>query len=145
MMAEDYAFSAEDLNREFADELGPGEEWTQEDLEEIKIEGLPSSRPSFPLVTFVFAVLIDTVKLCSFGFLGIITAILGFILVRVYLFGKMGFIKRFVYQKTIVVVVKNIIPFVGAFLGSWSWFILRVHSKNYKRINQIIMALEKLA
>lgn len=144
-MAEDYAFGVDELNRELADELGFGEEFTDEDLEEIKIEGLPSSRPSFPLVTFVFAVLIDTVKLFSLGFLGVITAVLGFIVVRVYLFGKMGFIKRYAYRKTLAAVVKNIIPIFGAFLGSWSWFILRVHSKNYKRINQIIMALEKLA
>lgn len=144
-MAQDYAFSAEELNREFADELESGEEWTQEDVEEIKIEGLPSSKPSFPLVTFVFAVLIDTVKLFSLGFLGIIAGIFGFILVRVYLIGKYGFIKRWMWKRVLIKAGISSIPIVGAFLASWSWFILRAHSKNYKRINQIIMALEKLA
>ena len=103
-----------------------------------------SRQPSFPIITLTFAVLIDAIKLISGGFLGILAAILGFILVRVYLFGKMGFIKRFVYRKVVAAAVKNVIPVVGAFLGSWTWLIFRAHGKQKKRANQILTAVEKL-
>jgi multisubunit Na+/H+ antiporter MnhG subunit len=142
-MAENYTFGADELNRELADELEPGEEFTDDDVEELEIEGVPE-RPSFPLVTFIFAILLDTGKLFSGGFLGIIFGILGSILVRVYLIGKMGFIKRYFYKKTVAAAAKNVIPILGAFLGSWTWFVFRAHSKNWKRIDQILTAIERL-
>lgn len=142
-MPNQYPFELSDLNKELEDEIEPGEELNEEDFEEINAEGVPD-RPSFPATVFVLAILIDIIKLVSFGFLGMLTAILGFIIIRVYLFGKMSFIKRYVYKKFIAAAVKNVIPIVGAFLGSWTWFILRAHSKNYKRIDQIITAVEKL-
>lgn len=141
-------FTAENLNREFANELSPDEEFDEEEIEDIKAEGVPPERPSFPLITFIFAVLLDVLKplvqIFSLGLLGIVISILGFILTRIYLIGKIGGIKRFIWKNTIVTAVKGSIPFLGAFLGSWSYFILRAHSKNYKRIDQILTFIEKL-
>lgn len=140
-------FTAENLNREFANELSPGEEFDEEEIEDIKAEGVPPERPSFPLITFIFAVLLDVLKplahIFSLGLLGTVISILGFILTRIYLIGKISSIKRYIWKKTIVTAMKSCIPVLGAFLGSWSYFILRAHSKNYKRIDQILTFIEK--
>ncbi len=143
-MAEDYPFGLEELNKEMGDELEPGEELSDEDFEEIKIEGLPSGRPSFPLITFTSSALIDVFNIFTLGFLGIITGVIAIIIIRIYLIGKYGFIKRWVWKRAMMRLGVKSIPVLGPFLLSWSFFVLRAHSKNYKRIDQILTAAEKL-
>ena len=143
-MADEFSFSAEDLNQELEDELNSGEEFSAEDVEELKIEGVPKHRPSFPLVTFASAVLIDTVNIFTGGFVGIITGIIAFILVRIYLIGKYGSIKRWIWRRALIRLGVKSIPVLGALLLSWSWFVWRAHAKNYKRIDQVLRAVEQL-
>ncbi len=142
-MPQEYPFGFEDLNKELEDELEPGEEFTQEDWDEIEIRGVPK-RPSFPFLTFVFAVLLDVVNLFGLGFLGIITGIIAIVMVRMYLIGKYNFIKRWMWKKALLRLGIKSIPILGPFLLSWSFFILRAHSKNYERIDKILTAIEKL-
>jgi type IV secretory pathway TrbL component len=141
-MENEYPFQLQDLNRELESEIEEGDEIDEEDFEEIKRKA--PEPPSFPIATVILALLIDTVKLFTFGFLGIVTALAGFILVRIYLMGKMSFMKRFLYRKTVVAAAKNLIPVVGAFLGSWTWLILRAYGKQKERTGQIIDAVERL-
>lgn len=141
-MENEYSFQLEDLNRELEDEVEEGDELDEEDFEEIKRK-IPEE-PSFPIATFILALLIDIFKLFTFGFLGIVTALAGHILIRIYLLGKMGFMKRLLYRMFIVTAAKNLIFVLGAFLGSWSWLILRAHGMQKKRTAKIITAIEKL-
>jgi hypothetical protein len=141
-MPQDHSFNINSLKEELGNEFEPGEEFEEEDFEEIRIEGVPE-KPSFPIIIFIFAVIIDLFKLLSLGFFGPILFIFGWILVRVYLQGKISFIKRYVWKKALAHSIKNIFPLVSAFLGSWSYFIFRAHSKNYQRIDQILRAIEK--
>lgn len=141
-MENEYPFQLEDLNRALEEETEEGDELDEEDFEEIKNK--TPEEPSFPVATVILALLIDTVKLFTFGFLGIVTALAGFILIKVYIFGKMGFMKRFLYRRRIVAAAKNLIPVLGAFLGSWTWLILRAYGKEKERTAKIIDAVERL-
>ncbi|TSC75916.1 MAG: hypothetical protein G01um101430_86 [Parcubacteria group bacterium Gr01-1014_30] len=136
-------FGLEELNEELSDVTEPGEELFEDDFDQIKTEGLPD-HPHFPAGTFGFAVFADAVKVASLGWLGILAAIIGLITIRMYLRGKYGFLKRYVWKRALLKAGISSIPFLGAFLASWSWFVFRAHSKNWKRIDQILTSVEKL-
>jgi hypothetical protein len=141
-MPEDYPFSVEELNQELADELGPGEELQIEDFEEIKIEGLPE-RPSFPIMVFILAVLKDFTDLLSFGLLGVLTNIIAWIAIRMYLFRKVGFIKRWLYKRYVFTLILEFIPFISM-IPQWTIFVLRGYAKEKKRVDEVLTAVERL-
>lgn len=143
-MANQNSFSREELNQELANDSELGVEGLdEEDFETIEIEGVPE-RPGFPTITFIFAIILDLVKIISLGFFGWLASLLGFILVRVYLIGKMSFLKRRMRRKFAAQAFKGSIPILSIFLGSWTFFVLRAHAKNYQKIDKIISTVEKL-
>lgn len=139
-----FPFGLEELNQELANATEHGEELDENDFDQIKTDGLPD-RPGFPAVTFVFAVLSDLGTILSGGFLGIVFSAIMLITIWIYLFGKYGGIKRWMWKKAVARFGLKSIPVLGPFLLTWSYFVLRAHSKNYKRIEQILGAVERLA
>lgn len=140
-MANQYPFELSDLNKELEDEFEPGEELEEEDFEEIKTE--TPNRPSFPIITLTFAISKDFIDLVSLGLLGTFTNIIAWLVIRFYLLGKMGFMKRYLYKKYIFTLILEYLPFVNM-IPQWTIFVLRAHATEYKKINQILTAIEKL-
>lgn len=138
-----FPFGLEELNQELAGVTEPGDELDENDFGQIQAEGLPD-RPNFPVVVFVFAVLADLGTVLTAGFLGIVFSAVMLITLWIYLFGKYGGIKRWVWKRAVARLGLKSIPVLGPFLLTWSFFVLRAHSKNYKRIDQILTSVEKL-
>ena len=140
-MPNQYPFGLSDLNKELEEEFEPGEELEEEDFEEIKTE-IPK-RPSFPTITLIFAILKDFGDLVTLGILGTITNIIAWIVIRLYLFKKVGFIKRALYRQYIFALILEFIPFINM-IPQWTIFVLRAYAKEHKKIDQILTAIEKL-
>jgi hypothetical protein len=141
-MAEKNSFSREEFNKELIN-LGAEEDIEEDDFDDVKTQGVPE-KPNFPTTIFIFAVILDVFTIASLGLLGWVTIPLGILLVRVYLLGKMSFSKKLAWKKVVAVCRKKAFPLLSAFLGSWAFFILRAHAKNYERIDQIISVVEKI-
>jgi len=136
-----YNFGVEELNNELGDEL-EGEEFTNEDFEELKVEGLPK-KSSFPVMVLTLAVLKDFFDLVSLGLLGILTNIIVWIAIRIYLLKKVGFIKRWLYKKYIFTIILEFIPFVSM-IPQWTFFVLRAYAKENKHVDAVLEAVERL-
>lgn len=137
-----YPFELSDLNKELEDEWGPGEELDEDDFDELKTEGV-SKKPSFPVLTFGFALIKDFVDIVSLGTLGIFLNIIAWIVIRMYLFKKMGFMKRYLYKKYIFTLILEYIPFISM-IPQWTIFVLRAHAAEHKKIDQILTSIENL-
>lgn len=138
-MAEQYPFGLSELNKELGWE---GEEALAEnDIEEIKAN-LPQ-RPSFPIFTFFCALLKDFIDIASLGILGIFTNIIIWIVISVYLWGKVGFVKKLLYRRIIFVIILEFIPFINM-IPQWSVFVLRGYFGERKKVNQVLEAIESL-
>ena len=142
-MAERYPFKLSDLNRALEEDgfIEPGEELEEEDFEELQVK--TPKRPSFPVVILTLAVMKDLTDILSAGFLGSFTNIIAIIAIRIWLLGKMGFIKRYLYKRYLFAFILEFVPFVNA-VPQWTIFVLRGHAKEYKRINQILTKVEEL-
>ena len=116
------------------------EELTEEDREEISARA--PKRPSFPVFIFSLAIFKDLGDLVSLGFLGLITNIFAAIAIRLWLMGKMGFIKRKLYKRMIIPFVLGFIPFANYIVPEWTVFVVRAHLQEYKKIDSILNAME---
>jgi len=136
----DHPFTLEDLNRELENVTPVGEELQQEDFEEIIAK--PPKRSSFPYFILTIAVLKDFFDLISLGFFGIILNIFAFIALRIWLLGKVGFMKRYLYRRYIFTLILEFIPFINM-IPQWTIFVLRGHAKENKKIDEILTVMEK--
>jgi len=140
-MSKEYPFNLSELNKELKDEFKMSEELEEEDFEELKVN-LPK-KPSFPVMTFCFALLKDFIDIVSLGIIGTIVNILAWIVISFYLFRKVSFIKRYLYRKFIFTLILEFIPFINM-IPQWTIFVLRAYAKEKKNIDQILTAIEKL-
>lgn len=144
-MPNQYPFSLSDLNNELEGEFEPGEELGEGDFEELKAN--PPKRPSFPVLTFCFALFIDFAFIISLfvslGILGSIINIIAWIVIRLYLFRKVGFIKRWLYRRFIFTLIVKFIPIING-VPQWTIFVLRARAMEHKKIDKILTAIEKL-
>lgn len=131
--------------KEFNNELrkmGDNDGLTQEDLDDIEIR--PPRRPHFPVFIFSLALLKDFGDVVSLGLLGTITNFLVSGIIWLWLIPKSSFIKKRLYKKIIFPVILEFIPFLDAFPAT-TFFVLRAHLMEYKKIDRIIKILEKIA
>lgn len=140
-MSNNYSFSLGELNKKLEDEFGFEEGLEEEDLEEMQAGELKQS--SFPTIPLAFAVLKDFVDLVSLGAIGTLINVLAWIVIRLYLFRKVGFIKKWLYRRYIFTLILEFIPFINC-IPQWTIFVLRAYATEKKRINQIFTAIEEL-
>lgn len=140
-MPNQYPFGVSELNKELKDELEIGEELGEEDFEEIRIN-LPT-RPSFPIHIFTLALIKDISDIYSVGLLGTFTNIIAMLVIRLWLFGKVGFIQKYLYKRFIFALILEFIPFINV-IPQWSFFVWKGHFKERKRIDKILESIAKL-
>ena len=140
-MQEEYSFELSDLNKELEGNFEIGEELEGEDFEELKVS--PPKRPSFPIFIFICAVAKDILDIISLGLLGTFTNIIVWIIIRLWLFRKVNFIQRMLYRRYVFAWIIEFIPFFN-WIPQWSIFVLRAHATEYKKIDQILTAIEGL-
>ena len=133
--------NADDFLSELNKELGVGEELTEEDL--IELENVPKKETPFPIFTLIFAILKDLIDFLTFGFIGTITNIVAWIVIRLYLFKKINFIKRFLYKRFILTYILEYVPFINIF-PFWTFFVLRAYATEKGKINQVLNTIEKI-
>ncbi len=136
-----YSFDVSDLNKELEDTFEPGEELEEEDFEELKVN--PPKTPSFPFFVFTIALIKDFVDLPTLGILGIFTNIFAWIVIRIYIFRKVNFVKRWMYRRYIFTFILEFIPFINM-IPQNTIFVLRAYAKEKKQINAVLEKLENL-
>jgi hypothetical protein len=140
-MPNQYPFELSDLNKELEGEFDPGEELDDEDFEEIKAE-LPK-RSSFPVRVFICALIKDLLDIASLGLLGTFFNIILWIIITKYLWGKIGFIKKWMYRRYIFTRILEFIPWINM-IPQNTIFVLRGYAKEKKQIDKVLTAIEKL-
>lgn len=144
-MAQVFNFNVNDLNRELEYEMEPGQELEEEDFEEIKAS-VPQ-KTTFPTGVFLVAVAKDFIDIFSviftFGLLGTIVNIFAWIILRLWLMGKVGFIKRRLYRKFIGRLVWEFVPLLNI-VPWWTIFVLRAYAIENEEVDKILSAIERL-
>lgn len=138
-MSEQHSFGANELNNELGWE--GDEALTEDDIEELKIN--PPKRPPFPILVLLFALVKDFSDIISLGLLGIFTNIIGWFVIRIYLFGKVGFIKKILYRRFIFTFILEFFPFINM-IPQWSVFVVRGYFSEIKKIDQVLETIESL-
>lgn len=140
-MANHFSFGLADLNKELEGEFAPGEELNEDDFEEIKAD-LPK-KPSFPTRIFICALVKDLIDIASFGLLGTFFNIIFWIIMTKYLWGKVGFVKKWLYRRYVFTRTLEFIPWINEWPQN-TIFVLRGYAKEKKQVDQVLTAIEKL-
>jgi len=133
------SYNLDDLNKELENDL-EGNEIEQEEIEEIKSDAF--RKPHFPLMIFILALFKDLIDIVSLGIIGAIINIVVSIIIRIYLFGKVSFVKRMIYKKFLTSQIVEYIPIVNM-IPLWTIFVIRAYLTEKKAINRVLTALEK--
>ena len=144
-MPQIFNFNVNNLNKELEYEMEPGQELEEEDFEELQAR-MPQ-RPSFPTGVFLVALAKDSIDIFSvlftFGLLGTIVNIFAWIILRIWLMGKVSFIKQRLYRKFIGRVVWEFVPLLNI-VPWWTIFVFRAYALENETLNKIFGAVERL-
>ncbi|MEK7175016.1 MAG: hypothetical protein AAB722_01610 [Patescibacteria group bacterium] len=127
------------------------EDLQQEGLEEEDIENAKINRPEksdFPWLTVFLAVFKDISdipgELLTFGLWGTVTNIIAAIVIFIYLYGRVGFVKKRLYRKYIFTVIIEFIPFIN-WIPQNAFFVMRAHATENEKLDKLFNYLENLA
>ncbi|TSC56856.1 MAG: hypothetical protein Greene071421_365 [Parcubacteria group bacterium Greene0714_21] len=132
----------QEVNEMLTQQLGPGEDLTEEEFQQIVTKS--PNRPKFPLLILCMALLKDFGDLVTLGFLGMITNFFFGILIWVWLMGKLGFMRKWLYKRFIFVLMLEFFPFINM-IPINTFFVVRAHMKECKKVDAILNALEGFA
>lgn len=127
------------------------EDLQSEGLEPEDIEAAKIARPKkseFPYITVLLAVFKDISdipgELLTFGLWGTITNIVAATVIFIYLYGRVGFIKKRLYRKYIFAMVIEFIPFIN-WIPQSTFFVIRAHATENETLDKLFGYLEGLA
>lgn len=114
-------------------------EFTEEDIEEAKVRLLSS--PSFPILMLFAAIMKDVLDLLSVGLLGWLFSLFFAGIVWFWLFGKLGFMKKFLLRRLVFTTIIGMIPGLN-FLPETTIFVILGHYKEIKVVKTLFKILE---
>lgn len=121
-----------------------GEQLSNEEIDEFKIS--KPDIPSFPFIIFFLAILKDILDFAELTIIGIIISwiitIIFVIIVFFWTLKKVGFIRKFIIKRLVLMAAVALIPIVGL-IPEASIFILWMHFREVKYVGDVLKLLEE--
>lgn len=110
-----------------------------EHIEAAKID--KPEKPDFPFIIFALALAKDIGDWLSLGVGGTILNIIVVPIMFIYLRGKMGYVKKWVYRRYIFTMIIEFIPFIN-WIPQNAIFVVRAHLKEHEQIDKLLSFVE---